>query len=91
MGPDISKRSPIAGGLFTLVGKGGDAAAEEKSPKSPPKDSFRGAGIGGDVGLGGGAGLASKKEPPLSEDLVAEGCLVWPVGEVRPANGDGLD
>ena len=82
----------FTGGLFAEVIGGGDAA-EEKSPKSPPKDSFRGAVKGWDGGeacLGGGGGFASKKEPPLSADFEADGCLVWPVGEVRFAKGEGF-
>lgn len=45
------KRSPMsllaAGGLFIAeTGAGGETAADEKSPQSPPKLSFRGAGAG---------------------------------------------
>ena len=81
----ISKRSPIvllaAGGLLT---GGGVEVADEKSPKSP-KLLFgcrTGCG-GGDVTLGGGAGFASKKLPPLSADLFAEDCRKWPAGAVK--------
>ena len=64
----------------------------EKSPKSLPKLSFRADGIdgGGGVGLGGGAGFASKKLPPLSTELVTEGCLAWPVGGAKPEKGTDL-
>ena len=94
-GAEKSNRSPIilvvaGGGLFGEVV--GDVA-EENAPKSPPKDSFLGAEIGcdgGDVGFGGAAGFVSKKDPPLSDDFEAGGCRVWPVGEVRFENGDGL-
>lgn len=97
----MSKRPPIllvaGGGAFAEAG-GGEAAADEKSPQSPPKLSFRGAGagfaagcMGGDMTFEGGAGFASKKDPPLSAGLAVEdGCRVWPVGDVRPEKGDGL-
>ena len=39
---------------------------------------------GGERSLGGGAGLGSKKLPPLSELF----CCVWPVGDVRPEKDD---
>ena len=61
------KRSPMplvaadAGGLLVLDG---EAKAVEKSPKSPPKLSLRGACEGGEVAFGGGAGFVSKKLPP---------------------------
>lgn len=94
----MSNRSPmlllVAGGLFMPVGGGGGEAAEEKSPQSLPKLSLRGAGAGcegGDIGLLGCAGFMSKKEPPLKAGLdVDEACRECPVGEVRPAKGDGL-
>lgn len=96
----MSKRSPMlllaAGGLFIAdTGAGSEGAAEEKSPQSPPpKLSFRGAGAdctGGDIGLVGWDGFMSKKEPPLMAGLeVEDACREWPVGDVRPANGDGL-
>jgi hypothetical protein len=83
-GAPRSKRSPMlllfAGGLFVVLevdGMGGDA--EEKSPQSPPKLSFRGAEtgcVGGDVGFAGAAGFMSKKDPPLRDDFGADGCLV---------------
>jgi hypothetical protein len=76
IGEDMSKRSPIelvaAGGLLTVLLATGDAA-DEKSPKSPPKDSFRGA--GGDVGFGGGVGFTSKKDPPLNAGFEVDGCF----------------
>ena len=84
----------FAGGFLVALevdGMGGDAV--EKLPQSPPKLSFRGAAagcVGGDVGFAGAAGFMSKNEPPLSDDFGADGCLVWPDGEVRLANGDGL-
>lgn len=73
----MSKRSVIvlaaAGGLFVALEKDGIAAgaaggeaADEKSPKSPPKLSFRACG----VGFAGAAGLESKKDPPLRADLL---------------------
>lgn len=97
----MPKRSPMLllamGGLFIAdTGAGGDAAAEEKSPQSPPKLSFRGAGIaegceGGDMGFEGCTGFISKNEPPLNAGLeFDEACRECPVGEVRPANGDGF-
>ena len=74
-GVDMSKRSPIllaaAGGLLVEVT---GEAAEEKSPKSPPKLSLRGTGAGGDVGFAGAAGFMSKKEPPLRDDLFVDAC-----------------
>ena len=65
-------------GLADLVG--GDAA-DEKSPKSAPKDSFLEVFVAGAVGVG----FMSKKLPPLR----AKGFdwCVWPVGEVKPENG----
>lgn len=97
----MSKRSPIvlvlAGGLFTdgveKLGGGGEAA-EEKSPKSPPKLSSLGAGTGwgGEVGLGGAAGFVSKNEPPLSAGGFEEvdAALFWPVGAANLENGAGF-
>jgi hypothetical protein len=64
-----------AGGLLVVTGE----AADEKSPKSPPKDSFRGAAVmgcdGGDVGFEGAAGFMSKKDPPLREAFAPDACL----------------
>lgn len=73
------------------VVRGGDMVAEEKSPKSLPKDSLRIVVVGGEVGFGGGAGLASKKLPPLRglDGFVVEGCRAWDVGEVKPEKGVG--
>lgn len=90
-GEDMLKRSPIelemldGGGLFVEVTGDG---ADEKSPKSPPKLllGFRCAWTAGGFSLGGGAGLASKKLPPLRELF----CRPWAVGEVRPENAAGL-
>lgn len=39
---------------------------------------------GGEMSFGGGAGLGSKKLPPLSELF----CCAWPVGEARPEKDD---
>jgi hypothetical protein len=96
-GAPMLKRAPMllvaTGGLFVVLDVDVTGEAAEKSPQSPPKLSFRGAGacwIGGDVGFAGAAGFMSKNEPPLREDFVADVCRVWPDGEVRPANGDGL-
>jgi len=75
--------------MVTIVLGAGDMTAEEKSPKSPPKLSFRAVMTDG-VFLGGGAGFMSKKLPPLNADLVVEGCRAWPVGDVRPEKGAGL-
>ena len=83
----------VAGGLFAALEVDVTGEAAEKSPQSPPKLSFRGAGAcwtGGDVGLGGAAGFMSKNEPPLSDDFVADGCRVWPAAAARPSNGDDL-
>ena len=70
-GVDMSKRLlmvlVVAGGLLA-----GGEAAEEKSPKSLPKLVLRGC---AGAGFAGAVGLVSKKEPPLSEDLV-DGCLI---------------
>ena len=77
-------------GLFIVDWAGiGDEKPPVKSPKSLPKLSFRAAGIVC-VGLGGGAGLLSKKLPPLNADLVTEGCLACPVGAVKPEKGADL-
>lgn len=98
-GAETSKRSPMlvvaAGGLLvTELNDGGEAAAVEKSPKSPPKLSFLAVVMGsegGEVGFGGGAGLASKKLPPLNaDDLLNEAFLVCPAGDVKPENGGGF-
>lgn len=102
-GEFMSKRSPMpllaAGGLFIGgFGGGGGEAADEKSPQSPPKLSFRGARAGaaagwegGDMGFAGGEGFMSKNDPPLRAGFeVEEACRECPVGEVRPANGEGL-
>ena len=96
-GADMSKRSPIllavvGGGLFVVVT--GGKAAEEKSPKSPPKLSFRGAATGGceggDMGFEDAAGFMSKKDPPLRADLAAGCCFVWPAGGEKLVKGDGF-
>ena len=100
-GAERSKRESMLLGLVFVGGRFGwvlevdviGEAAEEKSPQSPPKLSLRGAEmgwVGGEVGFAGAAGFMSKKEPPLREGFVAEGCLVWPDGEVRLAKGEGL-
>lgn len=94
-GADMSKRSPIvlvvAGGFLADVG--GDAA-DEKSPKALSMLSFRevvAAGcVGGDVCFGGGAGLGSKNEPPLSTPDFEDVCLVWPAEDVALAKPDSL-
>ena len=98
----MEKRSPmllvVTGGLLVALEVDVTGEAAEKSPQSPPKLSLRSAGagagaaccIGGDVGFAGAAGFMSKKEPPLREDVVAEGCRLWPGGDVRPANGEGF-
>lgn len=97
-GDPRSKRSVIVlvatGGLFVALEKDGTAAggaggdaADEKSPKSPPKLSLRACG----EGLLGAAGLESKKEPPLSADLfVVDGWRVWPAGGEKLENGAGF-
>lgn len=97
VGEAREKRSPMpllaAGGLFMVVVAGGEVTAEEKSPQSAPKLSFRAVAVGcggGGVCFGGGVGFMSKKLPPLSDDLVIEGPLEWPMGDVRPENGDAL-
>ena len=77
--------------MFDVTGE----AADEKSPKSPPKLSLRGADttgcVGGEACFNGGAGLESKNDPPLSAGFeMLDGCLVLPVGDVRLENGDGL-
>lgn len=84
-----SKRSPMpelaaGGGDFADTGAG--AGADVKSPKSPkPLDMRAACGLAaGAAGCFGGAGLVSKKLPPLRE-------LVRAVGEVRFENGAGFD
>jgi hypothetical protein len=97
-GADMENRSPMllvfAGGLLAAPEVDVTGEAAEKSPQSPPKLSLRGAGaacgIGGDVGFAGAAGFMSKNEPPLRDDFVADVCRLWPGGDVRPANGEGL-
>ena len=95
----MSNRSPIplpetVEGVLIVDWAGiGAAKPPAKSPKSLPKLSFRAAGIVCEAvcaGLGGGAGLLSKKLPPLSADLFSDGCLAWPVGGVNPAKGADL-
>lgn len=41
---------------------------------------------GGEKSFGGGAGLGSKKLPPLSELF----CVVWPVGDARLEKEDAV-
>lgn len=87
----ISNKSPmpeLAGtGDFVDMGAGAGDGADVKSPKSPnPLDMRAGWGLGAGAaeGLGGGAGLASKKLPPLRE-------LVRDTGEVKFENAEGLE
>ena len=89
-GAPISNRSPmpeLAGaGDLVDIGAGAGDGADVKSPKSPnPLDMRAGCGLaaGAAEGLGGGAGLASKKLPPLRE-------LVRDAGEVRLEKAEGL-
>lgn len=86
----MSNKSPmpeLAGaGDFVDMGAGAGGGADVKSPKSPnPLDMRAGWGLGTGAadGLGGGAGLASKKLPPLRE-------LVRDTGEVRFEKAEGL-
>lgn len=83
--PPMLPPPPGGGGLLFVVG---EAIAEEKSPKSPPKLGCRAFCMGGEVVcFGGGAGLASKKLPPLSG---LEACRVLFVGDARPEKADGF-
>lgn len=66
--------------------------ADEKSPKSAPKLSLcflllvvTGAVV---LGFGGGAGLASKKLPPLSDVFWVDACRECPDGEAKFAKGE---
>ena len=90
-GADMSNRSPMlllaGGGPF--VDWTGDA--DEKSPKSAPKLSFRGTCVGAEIGMVDfvtEAGLVSKNEPPLKADLDAEGCRICPAAEPRYIHTD---
>lgn len=87
-GAPISNRSPMPelAGTGDLAGIGAGDGADVKSPKSPnPLDTRAACGLdaGAAADLGGGAGLASKKLPPLRE-------LVRAAGEVRLEKAEGL-
>lgn len=87
-----SKRSPMDD---EFAGGGGEdlvaGSAEAKSPKSPKPLEEKcwvgwafGGGSGGETVLEMGAGLVSKKLPPLRDD----GDAIEDLGEARLANGD---
>ena len=87
-GAPISNRSPMPelAGTGDLAGIGAGDGADVKSPKSPnPLDTRAACGLdaGAAADLGGKAGLASKKLPPLRE-------LVRAAGEVRLEKAEGL-
>jgi hypothetical protein len=74
--------------LLVMDDWGAGEVAEEKAPKSESKSL-----CAKEVCLGGTAGLASKKLPPLSADVVgfaAEACFALPAGGMKLEKAAGL-